>query len=187
MLTVPEAARRVGRNPETVRRWIRDGKLRANKVGTQHVIEEHDLDGLLEGRGQPSLTVRTGRAPRVGEVAAPYWSSPAGPGEIPIVDPWLPAIVGRIVRLVDPLQVILFGSRARGDSRIDSDYDLLIVLDEVVDRRSTRIALRRVLDGLPISKDVVVASRAEIEEHNGPTWGIRAWALREGRTVYERS
>jgi excisionase family DNA binding protein len=43
MLTVPEAARRVGRNPETVRRWIREGKLRARKIGTQHVINEEDL------------------------------------------------------------------------------------------------------------------------------------------------
>jgi excisionase family DNA binding protein len=43
MLTVPEAARRAGRNPETIRRWIREGKLPARKVGTQHVIEEDDL------------------------------------------------------------------------------------------------------------------------------------------------
>jgi excisionase family DNA binding protein len=44
MLTVPEAARRVGRDPETVRRWIRSGKLRSQKVGTQHLIDEDDLD-----------------------------------------------------------------------------------------------------------------------------------------------
>jgi excisionase family DNA binding protein len=43
MLTVPEAARRAGKNPETIRRWIREGKLRAHKVGTQHVLEEADL------------------------------------------------------------------------------------------------------------------------------------------------
>ncbi|MDQ3990959.1 MAG: helix-turn-helix domain-containing protein [Actinomycetota bacterium] len=53
MLTVPEAAARVGRNPETVRRWIRSGKLRARKVGTQHVIEEHDLDEVVEGEMLP--------------------------------------------------------------------------------------------------------------------------------------
>jgi excisionase family DNA binding protein len=47
MLTVPEAARRAGRNPETIRRWIREGKLRARKVGTQHVLEEEDLDEVL--------------------------------------------------------------------------------------------------------------------------------------------
>ena len=49
MLTVPEAARRVGRNPETVRRWIREGRLKASKVGTQHVIDEGDLDAMLVG------------------------------------------------------------------------------------------------------------------------------------------
>lgn len=51
MLTVPEAAKRVGRDPETVRRWIRAGKLRSRKVGTQHVIEEQDLE-LLAGEPQ---------------------------------------------------------------------------------------------------------------------------------------
>ena len=43
MLTVPEAARRTGRNPETVRRWIREGKLPSRKVGTQHLIDEENL------------------------------------------------------------------------------------------------------------------------------------------------
>ena len=48
MLTVPEAARRSGKNPETIRRWIREGRLRSSKVGTQHVIDEEDLESLLE-------------------------------------------------------------------------------------------------------------------------------------------
>lgn len=47
-LTVLEAARRTGRNPETIRRWIREGRLRASKVGTQHIIDEHDLGELIE-------------------------------------------------------------------------------------------------------------------------------------------
>jgi excisionase family DNA binding protein len=47
-LTVPEAARRSGRNPETIRRWIREGRLPASKVGTQHVIEEGDLAAMIE-------------------------------------------------------------------------------------------------------------------------------------------
>jgi excisionase family DNA binding protein len=46
-ITVPEAARRLGRNPETIRRWIREGKLRATKVGTQHVVDELDLAEFL--------------------------------------------------------------------------------------------------------------------------------------------
>lgn len=51
MLTVPEAARRAGRNPETIRRWIREGKLRATKVGTQHILEERDLEAMLADTG----------------------------------------------------------------------------------------------------------------------------------------
>jgi len=47
MLTVPEAARRARRNPETIRRWIREGRLRATKVGTQHILDEKDLDEVL--------------------------------------------------------------------------------------------------------------------------------------------
>ncbi|MDP8958922.1 MAG: helix-turn-helix domain-containing protein [Actinomycetota bacterium] len=49
MLTVPEAARRVGRNPETIRRWIREGKLASVRVGTQYLIEEDHLDELMSG------------------------------------------------------------------------------------------------------------------------------------------
>lgn len=54
MLTVPEAAKLIGRNPETVRRWIREGKLRARKVGSQHVIEEQDLEPILNGDTLPA-------------------------------------------------------------------------------------------------------------------------------------
>ena len=48
MLTVPEAARRTKRDPETVRRWIRSGRLRATKIGAQHMIDEADLAEFAE-------------------------------------------------------------------------------------------------------------------------------------------
>lgn len=43
MLTVAQAADRIGRSPETVRRWIRSGRLAARRIGTRHVIEPNDL------------------------------------------------------------------------------------------------------------------------------------------------
>ena len=36
--------RRVGRNPETVRRWIRSGRLQARKVGTQYLVDAASLE-----------------------------------------------------------------------------------------------------------------------------------------------
>jgi excisionase family DNA binding protein len=49
-ITVPEAARRVGRNPETIRRWIWSGKLPSEKVGTQHLVDLDRVDALAAKR-----------------------------------------------------------------------------------------------------------------------------------------
>jgi len=61
MLTVPQAATKVGHDPETIRRWIRSGRLRARKVGTQHVIEEADLATAAEAARKLPLPPRWGR------------------------------------------------------------------------------------------------------------------------------
>lgn len=37
------AAEKIGRNPETVRRWIRSGRLPARRVGRRHEIAAKDL------------------------------------------------------------------------------------------------------------------------------------------------
>lgn len=46
-LTVPQAARRAGRSPETIRRWIWSGKLPSEKIGNQHFVEQETLDAVL--------------------------------------------------------------------------------------------------------------------------------------------
>jgi excisionase family DNA binding protein len=46
MITVPEAARKVGRHPETIRRWIRSGRLRSERIGTQHLVDEEEALSL---------------------------------------------------------------------------------------------------------------------------------------------
>jgi excisionase family DNA binding protein len=48
MLSVLQAAQRTGRDPETIRRWIRAGRLRTELQGNRHLIHEDDLDALVE-------------------------------------------------------------------------------------------------------------------------------------------
>lgn len=52
-LTVREAAARIRRNPETVRRWIWSKKLPARKLGNVLYVQATDLDAIADGT-QPS-------------------------------------------------------------------------------------------------------------------------------------
>jgi len=103
------------------------------------------------------------------------------------LDAWLPQIVDRLVSAMDPARIVLFGSRARGDEGPDSDYDLLVVLDKVDDRRAARLEVRRLLDDLPISKDVIVAEVADIANQDYPPSGALFWALVDGTAIYDRA
>src|SRR5215210_7113254 len=42
-----------------------------------------------------------------------------------------PSVVDEVVRAVDPTEVILFGSVARGEDGPDSDIDLLVVFEHI--------------------------------------------------------
>ena len=47
-------------------------------------------------------------------------------------DPVLGEMVRRLVEAYQPERVYLFGSRARGDSGPDSDYDLMLIVGDEV-------------------------------------------------------
>lgn len=111
---------------------------------------------------------------------------------------WAPAIVERIVPVADPERIMLFGSRARGEPREDSDYDILVVAD--VQRRHRprlRVECYRAVGDLPFTRDIIVATPAEVARANrltgmlvepfGASWrsALRK-AAREGLVLYER-
>ncbi|MBM4046912.1 MAG: nucleotidyltransferase domain-containing protein [Planctomycetes bacterium] len=96
-------------------------------------------------------------------------------------------MTGRLARGFDPLQIILFGSRARGDASPQSDFDLLVVLPEVADKRAAAIQMRRALGDMPVSKDIVVTTPDEIARRGDMVGSVLRRALREGKVLYERS
>ena len=49
LLSVEEAAKILGVNEQTVRRWVREGRIKASKVGRLIRIKEEDLNTFLEG------------------------------------------------------------------------------------------------------------------------------------------
>jgi len=92
----------------------------------------------------------------------------------------------RIIAPFEPLKVILFGSRARGDAGPDSDVDLLVVMPGQPDKRALAIQMRRNLRDLPLPKDVIVTCPDEIRCRGDLPGSVLRTALREGRVVFER-
>jgi predicted nucleotidyltransferase len=95
-------------------------------------------------------------------------------------------IVRRIVETAQPEKIILFGSRARGDARPDSDFDLLVIkeCDEPRYQRDARLYLA--MAGLNAPVDVMVYTPAEVREWSAVPLAFITTVVREGKVVYER-
>lgn len=99
-------------------------------------------------------------------------------------------MVDTIVREADPDAVILFGSRARGDARPDSDVDLLIVEPEPFSpqrsRRQETARLYLAVRKLAIAKDLLLYSRDEFERLKDSPHHVVGRAQREGKVLHAR-
>lgn len=93
----------------------------------------------------------------------------------------------RIVGGFQPLRLVLFGPRARGNAQPHSDVDLLVVLSEVTEKRAMAIQICRALRDLPVGKDIIVTTPDEIAERGQLVGSVLRPALREGRTIFERT
>jgi len=96
---------------------------------------------------------------------------------------WIPIVVERIVRDFHPLQIILFGSQARGEARPDSDIDLLVVL-AAADKRRAAVEIMRILRDLPVGVDVIVTTPGEIARRGQVVGTVLRPALREGKVLH---
>ena len=107
-----------------------------------------------------------------------------------VTDDLLQKMVDAIIDEVDPEQVILFGSRARGDSFEDSDVDLVVLestpFEEGRSRHAEEVRLYSALSDFRVSKDILVYSQKDAEYWRDSLNHVLARALREGKVLYER-
>jgi predicted nucleotidyltransferase len=93
-------------------------------------------------------------------------------------------MVARIVQIVRPRRIILFGSAARGQIGPHSDVDLLVVMPDGIHRRRTAQAIYLGLNGVGIAKDIVVVTEADVRMYGDNPSLVLFPALREGREIY---
>jgi predicted nucleotidyltransferase/DNA-binding XRE family transcriptional regulator len=113
-------------------------------------------------------------------------SAEATPATPPALDGAIQTMVDRIVDRFKPDKVILFGSRARGDARPDSDVDLMVVMDIQGSRRKAQLDVRQAVHDVPVSKDVIVTSPEQFERRRSVVGTIERSVSREGTLLYAK-
>ena len=94
------------------------------------------------------------------------------------VDPGLREVVDRIVREFSPSLVLMFGSRARGDARADSDVDLLVVWKDEHLPANPSAVIRCALGPVGFPMDLAVLTPSRFAE-------LRSWRGHIVRTAAE--
>ncbi|MEO5346188.1 MAG: nucleotidyltransferase domain-containing protein [Magnetococcus sp. YQC-9] len=109
----------------------------------------------------------------------------------PLEQDWLNDMVHAIVAIANPKQVILFGSRARGHTGLDTDVDLLVIESEPFGAHRSRYReiarLEEAMGMIPLATDILVYSEEEAEKLRYSPNHVVALALREGKVLHARS
>ena len=98
------------------------------------------------------------------------------------------SLVKHIVSTVEPDKIILFGSRARGDNRPDSDYDLLIIKKKLKDTHKLTTTLYKTffMENIYAPVDLLAINYDRYNELKDDVGYIYRTISREGKVLYER-
>src|SRR5437868_5900635 len=104
-----------------------------------------------------------------------------------LIDEQIARMVEQLVKAAKPEQIILFGSRASGTGRQDSDVDFLVVMALTKPRRRLEGDLHAALADAPLAKDILVVTPEELERFRHVSGTIVQPALATGKVVYRRA
>lgn len=96
----------------------------------------------------------------------------------------LDEIVRRVVEVVQPERIILFGSAARGEMTKHSDVDILVV-KQGVDALDAMGSIYGNLYGVGVAVDAIVVSTEALERYKDSPALVYKPALQEGKVVYD--
>jgi len=100
----------------------------------------------------------------------------------------LQEITQRLVVEFQPEQIFLFGSHAWRKPDENSDVDLLVIVPHSDMKPVQRAVLAyRSLRGTPIPADILVKTRAEVDEYRDVYASLECEILEKGKVLYDRS
>ena len=97
-------------------------------------------------------------------------------------------VLARVIDRWHPLQIWLFGSRARGENRPDSDWDLLAIVPDCPEPADfdDPMTVWRVKREPGVSTDLVVYRRSDFDEDRSVPNTLAYSTRLDGVLVYER-
>jgi len=95
-------------------------------------------------------------------------------------------VVTRLVKEVDPLKIVLFGSYAYGKPNKGSDLDILVVVEKGQKIYENSVKAYRALKGILVPKDLVVATLEDIKNHRNIPDSFISKIYSRGRILYEK-
>ena len=96
-------------------------------------------------------------------------------------------IVEKIVGEINPKEIILFGSRARGEENPSSDVDLFIVQDSEASNKEVRRKIEYLLWGRRFGVDLIVRNPEDVARNLADKNPFYTGAIySEGQVLYER-
>ena len=104
------------------------------------------------------------------------------------VDKYIESMVDRITSKFSPVKIYLFGSYATGDFEVDSDIDLLIVVDAKDSEKikEMRRGINKLLADREMPVDIIVISSEKMELRRDIPGTLPYICVREGELLYER-
>jgi predicted nucleotidyltransferase len=91
-----------------------------------------------------------------------------------------------IVQVANPDKIILFGSRAKGNYKDESDYDLFILKKEIANKRKLTQLIYKSIYGVGAGVDLIVESPDRFNELKSNPYMIYKEIAKSGKVVYER-
>jgi len=104
------------------------------------------------------------------------------------IDNYIESMVDRITSKFSPVKIYLFGSYATEKFDIDSDIDLLIVVDAKDSEKIKEIrrGINKLLADREMPVDIIVISSEKMDQRKDVPGTLPYICIREGEILYER-
>ena len=93
-------------------------------------------------------------------------------------------IANKIVQVINPSKVFLFGSYAKKTATIKSDLDLLVVMESKLPSQKRVANIKSLISGYAIPVNVVVYTPSEIEAQRENKYSFISSVLSSSREIY---